>query len=98
MSQTLASEKLEEFFVFRTIYLDYPIKDGEGNEITALQMRRAKARDLRNMQNQKGEAAQEFYLIATLTGLVIEDIDELDIADYAKVQKALKDMQAGKSA
>ncbi len=81
-----------------TIELDYPITDGEGKEITKLEMRRAKAKDLRKMQMQKNEADQEVFLFANLTGLTLEDIDELDICDYQKVQNAFKGMTKGKSA
>lgn len=88
---------MQEIKIFRTIKLDYPIKDGEGKEITELHIRRAKAKDLRAAQSQRNEADQEFYLIGLLTGLVIEDVAELDIADYQKVQEALKEMQKGKS-
>ncbi|URL01240.1 phage tail assembly protein [Avibacterium sp. 20-126] len=79
------------------ISLDYPITDGEGKTITELHLRRAKAKDLRAAQSQKNEADQEFFLVARLTGLVMEDVGELDVADYQKVQLALKEMQKGKS-
>lgn len=92
------SEKLNDLLIFRTIKLDYPIKNGHGNDITELKIRRAKAKDLRNAQSQKNDADQEFYLISILTGLVMDDIGELDIADYQQVQNALKEMQKGKSA
>ncbi|MDP8172609.1 phage tail assembly protein [Pasteurella skyensis] len=81
-----------------TIELDYPITDGEGKEIKKLEMRRAKAKDLRKMQMQKNEADQEVFLFANLTDLTLEDIDELDICDYQKVQTAFKGMTKGKSA
>lgn len=90
------SEKLDELLVYRKIELAYPIKNGAGEEIKVLNIRRAKAKDLRRMQQKENTADQEFFLIAQLTGLVPEDIDELDIADYAKVQTALTDMQKGK--
>lgn len=92
------SERLAELAIYKKIPLDYPIKDGEGKEISELKIRRAKAKDLRAAQSQKSDADQEFYLMALLTGLVLEDIAELDIADYQKVQTALKEMQKGKSA
>lgn len=90
------SEKLDELLIFRKIELDFPIKDGQGNEIKVLNIRRAKAKDLRRMQQKENAADQEFFLIAQLTGLVPEDIDELDVADYTKVQTALTEMMKGK--
>ncbi|MDG2958878.1 MULTISPECIES: phage tail assembly protein [Pasteurellaceae] len=92
------SQKLDDLLVFRTIQLDYPIKDGEGNTVTELKMRRAKAKDMRRMSEKKTEAEQEIFMFAQLVGLVPEDIDELDIADYGKLQKAFTEMVQGKSA
>lgn len=92
------SEKLNDIAIFRKVALDYPIKDGHGNDVVELKVRRAKAKDLRAAQSQKNDADQEFYLLATLTGLTMEDIAELDIADYTNLQSVLKEMQKGKSA
>ena len=79
------------------VALDFPIQDGEGKTITELKIRRPKVKDLRAAQSQKTEADQELFLLSKLTGLVMEDIAELDIADYQKVQNVLKEMQKGKS-
>ncbi|TNG92248.1 phage tail assembly protein [Pasteurellaceae bacterium USgator11] len=92
------SDKLKDLLIFRTIKLEYPIKDGHGNDITELNVRRAKAKDLRKMSSEKDSASQEIFLFAQLTGLVMEDIDELDIADYGQLQDAFKAMAKGKSA
>lgn len=90
------SEKIAQFFTFSTIKLDYPIKDGHGNEIKELTIRRAKAKDIRQMKG-KTDTENTIILIALLTGLVPEDIDELDIADFTKVAEAIEKMQKGKS-
>lgn len=92
------TEKLDDLLVFRIITLDYPIKNGTGETITELKMRRAKARDIRRMSEKNTEAEQEFFMFSQLVGLVPEDIDELDMADYAKLQTAFKEMVKGKSA
>ncbi|MFO7381021.1 phage tail assembly protein [Haemophilus influenzae] len=53
--------------------------------------------DIKQMSNFKGtDADKEIYMLSLLTGLVPEDFDAMDIADYAKVQAALADMQKGK--
>lgn len=91
------SEKLDELLIFATVKLDYPIKDGQGNEIKELKIRRAKAKDIRKMRGST-EAEQSISLLAMLTGLVPEDIDELDVADFTKAAKVVEKMQAGKSA
>lgn len=91
------SEKLDELLIFATVKLDYPIKDGQGNEITELKIRRAKAKDIRKMRGST-DTEQSISLLAMLTGLVPEDIDELDVADFVKAAKEVEKMQAGKSA
>ncbi|MDH2924547.1 tail assembly chaperone E/41/14-like protein [Nicoletella semolina] len=89
------AEKLDDLLIFKTIALNYPIKDGQGNEITELKIRRAKAKDFR--QTMQGNSVEgEMRLLARLTGLVPEDIDELDISDYLNAQKVLVEIQEGK--
>ncbi|MGQ0287483.1 phage tail assembly protein [Pasteurellaceae bacterium 22721_9_1] len=54
-------------------------------------------RDIKRMNELQGsDADKEVYMLALLTGLVPEDLDDLDIADYANVQKAFAEMQKGK--
>lgn len=91
------SEKLEDLLIFATIKLAYPIKDGHGNEVTELKIRRAKAKDMRKMRGET-EMEQTLGLLATLTGLVPEDIDELDASDLIKASAELEKMLKGKSA
>lgn len=90
------SQKLDDLLIFATIPLDYPIKDGQGNEIHELKIRRAKAKDVRRMKGAT-ETEQSISLLAILTGLVPEDLDELDIADFIKAAKVVEKMQKGKS-
>lgn len=80
----------------KIIHLMYPILDGQGKEIKSLEMRRAKAKDLQEMQKQSSPWEQEAYLLARLTGLVPEDIAELDIADYKTLQNELEAQTRGK--
>lgn len=91
------SEKLDDLLIFATVKLDYPIKDGHGNEITELKIRRAKAKDIRKMKGAT-DSEQSISLLALLTGLVPEDIDELDIADFTRAAQEVEKMQKGKSA
>lgn len=78
------------------ITLDYPITDGNGNTITELTVRRAKVKDIRKMQERKNEAEQEVFLLHLLTGVLPEDLEELDVSDYAKMQECVKDMVSSK--
>lgn len=82
--------------LFETVKLDYPIKDGQGNEVTELNIRRAKARDVRKMQGNT-ETEQSISLLATVTGLVPEDIDELDVSDFVRASQVIEKMLKGKS-
>lgn len=42
------------------------------------------------------EAEQSVSLLSIVTGLVPEDIDELDIADFQRAAKIIEKMQKGK--
>ncbi|AEC17645.1 phage tail assembly protein [Gallibacterium anatis] len=79
------------------VKLDYPIRDGEGKEITELHIRRAKAKDIRKLRSTT-DVEQSIELLAALTGLVPEDIDELDVADFTKASAVIEKMLKGKSA
>ncbi|KGQ56569.1 Uncharacterised protein [Gallibacterium anatis] len=79
------------------VKLDYPIRDGESKEITELHIRRAKAKDIRKLRSTT-EVEQSIELLAALTGLVPEDIDELDVADFTKASVVIEKMLKGKSA
>lgn len=84
--------------IFQSIQLDFPIHDANGYVISELNIRRAKVKDIRKMQQHKNESEQEMFLLHLLTGVLPEDLDELDISDYAKLQTAIKNMTLGKSA
>lgn len=78
------------------IKLNYPITTptGEQKELT---LNRPKAKDLRAVGQFKDDAEREIHLFARLTGLMVEDIEELDLSDYAQLQKAFQEMVMGKS-
>lgn len=73
-----------------TITLKFPIKNGLGETVSELKMRRAKVGDLRAVGQMKNEVEQELALFARLTGLVPEDLDLLDTADYKQIQDAFR--------
>ncbi len=76
------------------IKLDYPITTPNGT-VTEIELRRCKAKDLLRVQKITDDGERELQLLGELTGLMVEDITEMDIADYAKLQKALTDMVKG---
>lgn len=72
------------------ITLDYPIKIN-GAEVTRIRLRRPKTRDTLIARKLHGDSAeQEIALIANLAEWTPEDVQELDVADYRKVQQALE--------
>lgn len=71
----------------KKIELDYPITV-EGKEIKELTMRRAKAKDMKKAQNSApDQATQELHLFSQLTGINPEDLEELDMKDYTRLQR-----------
>lgn len=77
--------------------LEYPITTPDGMVISELTIRRAKAKDIRKMTG-KTELEQSMELLSALTGLVPEDLDELDIADFKRASEIVEKQQKGKSA
>jgi len=59
-----------------------------GKNIT---MRSPKVRDLKAVANIKNEMEQEIQLASNLTGLSIDEIDDMEFSDYKKIQDRLKD-------
>ena len=69
------------------IDLEYSIK-ASGTEVKALHMRRPKCRDLLAVEKEGGtDAEQEFRLFANLTETAPEELRELDMVDYIKLQE-----------
>ena len=74
------------------IKLDYPFSIA-GQAVTELTVRRPKVKDLRKASRYGETAAeQEVGLLSSLTGCTPEDLDEMDAADYGKLQSRFRDM------
>jgi hypothetical protein len=74
-----------------TIPLDYPI-EFEGRTLASVEMRRPKVSDVTAAKrSKKTEAEAEVALVATLCGLPPAAIEDLDVADYKKLQERLSD-------
>lgn len=72
------------------IKLIEPIKI-DGVSIFELTLRRPKVRDrLAVERSGNNDAEKEVALIANLAGIPKEAVEELDLADYAKIQEALQ--------
>ncbi|WP_253299816.1 phage tail assembly protein [Wolbachia endosymbiont of Chironomus riparius] len=75
----------------KTITLNNPITV-DGISISELTVRRPKVRDYLAIERIDGsELSREVTLTANLTSVAKETIEELDIADYVKMQQVLRD-------
>lgn len=73
-----------------TIKLDYPVTV-DGEQITEIVMRRPKTRDYLSASRSAPTAAeQEIRMICNLAEVSDKVVEELDWADYLKVQDALQ--------
>jgi hypothetical protein len=64
----------------------------DGIDIHEISLRRPKVRDrLAVERSNSSDAEKEVQLIANLAELPIEAIEDIDLADYAKLQRALSD-------
>ena len=71
------------------IKLQFPVAV-DGQEYAVLHMRRCKVKDRRLAAKQKTQEDQEVTLIANLCEVPPSVIDELDSADYDKLQDVLR--------
>jgi len=79
-----------------SIPLKFPFKSAAGELITSLPITRLKRKDLSNAQsNSKDEAAMEDHLVARMTGMTVEDLMDLDIADSKTVSAVFREMVGG---
>ncbi|MDG9783710.1 phage tail assembly protein [Metapseudomonas otitidis] len=78
------------------IPLKFPFTGGAGNRIDKLPIRRLKRKDISTaQQHAKNEAELEDLLAARMTGLTLEDLGELDIADSRTVTEVFRDVVGG---
>lgn len=70
------------------VALTYPV-ELNGVKVSVLHLRRPKVRDrLAAEKACKTDAEQEIFMIAALADVVPDQLHELDMADYAALQKA----------
>lgn len=73
-----------------TITLEYPFTSG-GQMVTSITLRRPKVKDQIAAEKTSSVASEvEIAMMANLAGLAPKDIQELDLADYRKLQKAFE--------
>lgn len=71
----------------QTVKLQYPVTL-DGNVHDELTLRRPKVRDLMVAEKQKNDAEREMTLLSNLCEVSPELIQNLDLKDYAQLQKA----------
>jgi len=59
------------------------------NDGRVIKMRKPKVRDMRIVADVENEVEKEMKLISNLTNLTFEELDDMDLDDYKKLQKAL---------
>lgn len=91
--QNQAKQIREQIGITQTIQLNVPVQLADGRELNQVTMRRAKVGDLRAVSHYQSDAEQEIALIARLAGLVPEDLEELDLSDYAQLQDWFRQCQ-----
>lgn len=75
------------------ITLKFPFTTAAGQRIEKLTIRRAKRADMKAAAKySKDEGEQEDFLFAQITGLTLEDIDQLDLADSRTLQDTFREM------
>jgi hypothetical protein len=73
--------------------LKYPITKPDGSKVASVTLRRATVGDLKAAQRQADKPEdQELALIARLTGLVPEDVELIDLADYKRIQESFREL------
>lgn len=73
--------------------LKHPFTNAAGQRIEKLTVRRAKRADMKAAAKySKDDAEQEDFLFAQITGLTLEDIDQLDLADSKALQDSFRSM------
>lgn len=73
--------------------LKYPITKPDGSKVASVTLRRATVGDLKAAQRQADKPEdQELALIARLAGLVPEDVELIDLADYKRIQESFREL------
>lgn len=83
----------EDLGMTTTIKLKYPVKLATGQTLEQITVHRPCVGDLRAVAQFGSDVEQEIALFARLAGLVPEDIDLLDFADYQAIQDWFRTLQ-----
>jgi len=83
----------------KTIKLQFPIKTstpgGASATIESVEIRRLKGKDLKFLPSSDPKPADFIPLISSVTGMVIKDVEEMDLVDLTAIGKDLMAFSAG---
>lgn len=85
-----AKQLQEDLGVNTVVKLKYPVRLATGQVLSELTVRRPRVGDLRAVMHIGSEVEQGLMLVARVTGLVPEDLDELDLQDLEAVQATFR--------
>lgn len=73
--------------------LKHPFTSAAGTRIETLEIKRLKRGDLKAAsRHSKEDAEQEDFLFARMTGLTLEDLEQLDVADSKSLTDIFRQM------
>lgn len=93
MAQNEAQKLSTDLGITHTVDLNYPLTLPTGQKLTSITLRRARVGDLRAVAHLTNEAEQGLALMSRVTGLVPEDLDMLDLADFNRLQDVFRQQQ-----
>lgn len=85
-----AKQLQEDLGVNTVVKLKYPVRLATGQVLSELKVRRPRVGDLRAVMHIGSEVEQGLMLVARVTGLIPEDLDELDLQDLEAVQATFR--------
>ena len=77
-----------------TIALEYAI-EAHGETLSQLTLRRPRVKDLKLLDEAKGDVGMTAALIGALAGLTPREVDQIDAGDFTRLGLALADFLPG---
>ena len=85
-----AKQMQADLGVNTVVKLKYPVRLATGQMLEQVTLRRLRVGDFRAVSHLTNEAEQELALFARMTGMVPEDLDCLDLADWKQMQETFR--------
>lgn len=85
-----AKKMQDELAGNQVVVLKYPVRLATGQLLEKVNVRRPRVGDLRAVMHISNEAEQGLLLVSRVTGLVPEDLDELDLKDLEVIQATFR--------